>query len=91
MYIDLLNAQLQSSVKPLKSVTKAITKVIEKDPKIKYILQFGDYNLPCIEWPSRKIYVKNVENKSGEKQQTELLVKYVDENFLETYIYTSTR
>ena len=70
---------------------KAINEVSEKDPKVKDILQFGDYNLPCIEWPSRRIYAKNVENKSEEKQQAEILVKYADENFLENYIYTPTR
>ena len=70
---------------------RAIDEVSEKDPKVKDILQFGDFNLPCITWPSRKVYVKHVENKSQEKQQAELLVKYVDENFLENYIYTATR
>ena len=75
----------------LKVCQKAINEVTEKDPKVKDILQFGDYNLPCITWPSRKIYTKHVENKSEEKQQAEILVKYVDENFLENYIYTATR
>ena len=70
---------------------KAIDDVTEKDPKVKDILQFGDYNLPCISWPSHKIYVKHVENKSEEKKQAEFLVKYVEENFLENYIYTATR
>ena len=54
---------------------KAINEVSETEPKVKDILQFGDFNLPCITWPSR----------------AELLVKYVDENFLENYIYTATR
>ena len=70
---------------------KAINEVSETDPKVKDILQFGDFNLPCITWPSPRIYAKHVENKSEKKQQAELLVKYVDENFLENYIYAATR
>ena len=59
----------------------AIDEVAEKDPKVKDILQFGDYNLPCISWPRKQIYARNVENKSEEKQQAELLVKYVEKIF----------
>ena len=85
------NCTLEKFEETIEVCQKAINDVSEKDPKIRDILQFGDYNLKCISWPNKKIYVKNVENKSEEKQQAELLVKYVEESFMENYIYKATR
>ena len=51
----------------------------------------GDFNLPCISWPSGKIYDRQVGNKSKEKQQAEILVNHVESNFMENQINTATR
>ena len=70
---------------------KAIEDVTEKDPKVKDVLILGDFNLPCITWPSGKIYQREVSKKSGEKRQAENLVSFVENNFLQNYINTATR
>ena len=70
---------------------RAIDDVTEKDPKVKDVLIMGDFNLPCISWPSGRIYQKEVAQKSREKKQAEGLVKFVENNFLENYITTATR
>ena len=75
----------------MKICQKAIDDVSEKDPKVKDILILGDFNLPCISWPSGKIYQKEVTQKSREKKQAENLVSFVETNFLENYIKTATR
>ena len=63
----------------------------EKDPKVKDVLILGDFNLPCITWPSGKVYQREVSKKSGEKRQAENLVSFVENNFLQNYINTATR
>ena len=70
---------------------KAIDEVTDNDTKVKDVLMFGDFNLPFISWPSGKIYDKNVTKKAKEKQQAELLVNFVENNFMENYINTATR
>ena len=75
----------------MKICQKAIDDVVEKDPKVKDVLILGDFNLPCITWPSGKIYQREVSKKSGEKKQAENLVSFVENNFLENYINTATR
>ena len=57
----------------MKICQKAIDDVSEKDPKVKDILILGDFNLPCISWPSGEIYQKEVTQKSREKKQAENL------------------
>ena len=72
----------------------AIDDTLEKDPKTKTILQFGDYNFPCISWPSKRIYQKEQENrnnKASEKEQAELFVDFMEENFLENLSLSPTR
>ena len=75
----------------MKICQKSIDDVTEKDTKVKDILILGDFNLPCISWPSGKIYQKEVAQKSREKKQAENLVSFVENNFLENYIKTATR
>ena len=75
----------------MKICQKSIDDVTEKDTKVKDILILGDFNLPCISWPSGKIYQKEVAQKSREKKQAENLVNFVENNFLENYIKTATR
>ena len=71
---------------------EAVDSTMKKDSKIRTIFQLGDYNFPCISWPSRKIYVQeNRENKASEKLQAELLLTYADNNFLENVVETPTR
>ena len=75
----------------MKICQKSIDDVTEKDTKVKDILILGDFNLPCISWPSGKIFQKEVAQKSREKKQAENLVSFVENNFLENYIKTATR
>ena len=70
---------------------KTIDDVTNADAKVKDILMMGDFNLPCISWPSGKIYDRQVGKKSKEKQQAEILVNAVESNFMENYINTATR
>ena len=71
----------------------AIDSVTEKDPKVKDVIQVGDFNMKCIAWPSKKIYNKAIEkeNKATEKVQAEMLLKFAEANFLENYVTTPTR
>ena len=73
---------------------KAINLTMKEDTKIRNILDYGDYNFPCISWPSKKIYVhenKERTNQAEEKKQAELYVKFQDENFMDNHIETPTR
>ena len=79
------NSSLESFKEALAVCQKAIEDVTDSDLKVKDILQFGDFNLPCISWPSGKIYEKNITQKSKEKQQAEALVNFVENNFMENY------
>ena len=65
---------------------EAINESTNGDSRTRNILDFGDYNFPCIEWPLRRIYVnENAEkiNKDGEKQQAEMYLNFQDEYFME--------
>ena len=84
-------ATVESFKEALAISQKAIDDVTDADIKVKDILHFGDFNLPCISWPSGKIYEKGVTQKSKEKQQAEMLVNFVENNFMENYIHTATR
>ena len=78
----------------LKVCQSVIDETMNKDPKIRKIIDFGDYNFPCILWPSRKIYVQDQEdgkNKASMKKQAELYLQFQDENFLNNQIETPTR
>ena len=85
------DSTVENFCESLKICQKSIDDVTEKDPKVKDILILGDFNLPCISWPSGKIYQKEVAQKSREKKQAENLVNFVETNFLENYIKTATR
>ena len=85
------NSTIDNFRESLNVCQKAIDDVTDADNKVKDILQFGDFNLPCISWPSVQVYEKSVSQKSQEKQQAKILVNYVETNFLENYIYTATR
>ena len=85
------DSTVENFCESMKICQKAIDDVTEKDPKVKDILILGDFNLPCISWPSGKIYQKEVAQKSREKKQAENLVNFVETNFLENYIKTATR
>ena len=85
------DSTVENFCESMKICQKAIDDVTEKDPKVKDILILGDFNLPCISWPSGKIYQKEVAQKSREKKQAENLVNFVENNFLENYIQTATR
>ena len=74
----------------LETCQVTINDVCEKVNKIKDILKFGDYNLPCISWPSSQLYTRVISNMSQEKLQAELLVNYMNENILENVIHTAT-
>ena len=60
---------------------------MKEDTKVRTILDFGDYNFPCILWPSKKIYVhenKERTNQSDEKKQEEKRVsrgKFHEESY----------
>ena len=85
------DSTVENFCESMKICQKSIDDVTEKDPKVKDILILGDFNLPCISWPSGKIYQKEVAQKSREKKQAENLVNFVENNFLENYIKTATR
>ena len=53
----------------------------------------GDFNVnpPCFSWPSGKIYGKQIVSKSNEKQQAEILVNFVEANFMENYQHCHKR
>ena len=44
----------------LEVVQETIDNVTNNDPKMKTILQTGDYNFPFLTWPNRKIYMKEM-------------------------------
>ena len=85
------DATVENFCESIEICQRAIDDVTEKDPKVKDVLILGDFNLPCISWPSGKIYQREIAQKSGEKRQAESLVKFVEKNFLENYITTATR
>ena len=85
------NSTLECFEEAMDICQKAIDEVTNADPKVKDVLVMGDFNLPCISWPSGKIYDKQVASKSKEKQQAEILVNFVETNFMENYINTATR
>ena len=68
------NSTLECFEEAMNICQKAIDDVSNADAKVKDILMMGDFNLPCISWPSGKIYDRQVGNKSKEKQQAESLV-----------------
>ena len=73
---------------------KAVNSTMKEDSKVRTILDFGDYNFPCISWPSKRIYVnenKERTNQSEEKKQAEQYIKFQEENFMENHIETATR
>ena len=78
----------------LKTCQNVIDETMNEDSKIRNIIDFGDYNFPCISWPSRRVYVLDQEarkNKACMKKQAELYLKFQDENFLSNHIETPTR
>ena len=78
----------------LKACKEAIEEVTNGDSRIRNILDFGDYNFPCIKWPARKVYVhENTErnNRAGEKKQAEMFLNFQDEYFMDNVIETATR
>ena len=85
------NSTLECFEEAMNICQKAIDDVSNADAKVKDILMMGDFNLPCISWPSGKIYDRQVGNKSKEKQQAEILVNHVESNFMENQINTATR
>ena len=56
----------------------AINKIMKYDTKIRNMLDFGDYNFPCISWTTRSVYEHEREerNNSPEKKQDELYLKF---------------
>ena len=85
------NSTLECFEETMNICQKTIDDVTNADAKVKDILMMGDFNLPCISWPSGKIYDRQVGKKSKEKQQAEILVNAVESNFMENYINTATR
>ena len=78
----------------LKLCQEALNDAFEKDPKVNDILQFGDYNFSFIMWPSKTIYQdgqEDREKKSSNKEQGEILINYMEENFIENYFLVPTR
>ena len=88
------DTSLESFTEAISLTKTAIEDTIEKDPKTKTILQFGDYNFPCISWPSKKIYQKEQDgrqNKATEKEQAEHFIEFMEEHFLENLSLSPTR
>ena len=78
----------------LKICQTTINMTMKEDSKVRTILDYGDYNFPCILWPSKRIYVhenKKRMHQAEEKKQAELYVKFQDENFMDNHIETATR
>ena len=95
LILTCVNRPPDSSVESFKEALdvcqKAIDDITDTDMKVRDLLQFGYYNLQCISWPNGKIYEKEITQKSRVKLQEELLVIYVENNFMENYIHTATR
>ena len=68
-----------------------IAEEMEKDPKLKTMLQFGDYNFPFISWPSKSIYQGNQQNRLAKSSEKELFINFMNENFLENFCLIPTR
>ena len=85
------NSTLECFEEAMNICQKAIDDVSNADAKVKDILMMGDFNLPCISWPSGKIYDRQVGNKSKEKQKAEILVNHVESNIMENQINTATK
>ena len=65
------------------SVLLLFSEAMEKDPKIRDILQRGDYNFPFILWENKSIYEptqKDRQYKASVKEQGELLINYMEEH-----------
>ena len=65
----------------------ALNDALEDDSRVKDILQFGDYNFSFISWPQKSIYQygqEERENKASNKEQGELFINYMEENFMQT-------
>ena len=70
----------------------SINNTMKEHSKVRNFLLFGDFNFPCISWPSRQIYSQQGRvTKSDDKKQAELLLDFSDENFLENCVETPTR
>ena len=65
------DATVENFCETIEICQRAIDDVTEKDPKVRDVLILGDFNLPCISWPSGKIYQREIAQKSGEKRQAE--------------------
>ena len=67
------NSTLEAFEEALNVCQDAINQVTDSDPKVKDVLMLGDFNLPFICWPKREIYQREIEKKSGEKQQAVMI------------------
>ena len=59
----------------LKVCQDAIDSIAVKDKKVKDIYQIEDYNMKCINWPSKRIYSIEITKKTTEKKQAEFLLE----------------
>ena len=78
----------------LEKCQQAIDEVLENEKnRTLTLLAVGDYNFPFIQWPSRRIYTRDVDpaQMASEKQQAQLLLDWADTNFLEQFVLTATR
>ena len=78
----------------LENCQEAINQTMQEKLQVRNVLYFGDFNFPNISWPTGEIYSSEVgerEKKSDDKKQSELLLEFARENFLEQTIDTPTR
>ena len=85
------NSPYEKFAEALRVTQETINTTMKEESKVRNIFQVGDYNFPCISWPSGKIYSQERQTKSQEKKQAELLLEFADNNFLENKIETPTR
>ena len=67
------DATVENFGESMEMCQRAIDDVTEKDPKVKDVLIMGDFNLPCISWPSGRIYQKEIAQKSREKNKQRVM------------------
>ena len=87
---DCSNNMFEDALRVSKEVIEEST---NGDSRTRNILDFEDYNFPCIKWPLRRIYVnKNTEriNKAGDKEQAEMCLNFQNEYFMVNVVQTAT-
>ena len=87
------DSSLEEFGEALGNVKVTIDKAVENDPKMKNLLQVGDFNFPFVDWKNRSAYktCPLAGRKANDKKQAELLIEHMDELYMENCCLKPTR